>query len=275
MAAPPRTGRPSPAERRRRRTRTLALVVAIALVATLAVPLVALASPARSAHPGTAAAPTSDAEDARSVLGTADVHEVWLWSTAYLRGDEAGLAGPLDSAEQWVAGTADGTRTAWRDPEQDRVVEAGWDDDVELARALEGLAADDRLVTDEGDWLVVGADGTVRGLLPERVGDGPAEPTSLADFQTLRTARWEAALAGDGLTDGMAGGTGGPDATADDDGAAGQGGLRSAVPVAVVVAMLLTGTALAVRARRERDRTVRDGGDGPQAAVGSASPRSS
>ncbi|MFP5380016.1 MAG: hypothetical protein ACLGHP_09770, partial [Vicinamibacteria bacterium] len=42
------------------------------------------------------------ADDAREVLGATVVHEVWLWSTAFLRGDEAGLAGPLDSAEQWV-----------------------------------------------------------------------------------------------------------------------------------------------------------------------------
>lgn len=242
-------------------------------MATLAIPLAALAAPRAVASSSTPAA--RGADDARAVLGTSDVHEVWLWSTAFLRGDEAGLVEPLDSAEQWVAGTPDGTRTAWRDPEQDRVVEAGWDDDVELARALEGLAADDRLVTDEGDWLVVGADGTVRRLLPERFSEAPAEPTSLADFQTDRTARWEAAVAGDGLADGTAGGAGGTDATAD-DGAAGQGGLRSAVPVAVVVAMLLTGTALAVRTRRERDRAERvPRGDGPQAAVGSTSPRSS
>lgn len=264
MAAAPRSGRPSPAERRRRRTRTLALVVAIALVATLAIPLAALAAPARPGATGVAAAPGGD--DAGAVLGTQDVHEVWLWSTAFLRGDAGALAEPLESADQWVAGAAGGTRTAWRDPEQDRVVLAASDDDAELADALGGLPAGDRLVTDEGDWLVLAADGTVRALLPDRLGEGPGTPTALADFQASRAARWQAVLAADdGGEEALAGGAGSP------GGAAEPGLLRSAVPWAVLVALTLTGTAVAVRTRREQGR--RDAG--AQAAVGSTSPRSS
>jgi hypothetical protein len=269
MAAPLRSGRPSPADRRRRRTRTLALVVAIALVATLAVPLVTLAAPP-AATATLAVVPAEGGEDARTVLGTQDVHEVWLWSTAFLRGDAAALAAPLDGADQWVAGTASGTRTAWLDPEQDSVVLAASDDDVELAGALATLGAGDRLVTDEGDWLVLAADGTVRALLPDRPGQGPPSPTTLADFQTTRSARWAAVLAAaDVAGEDMAGGGGG--AGSPGDAAAGPGALRSAVPWAVLAAMALTGTAVAVRTRRERDRRVPD----PQAAVGSTSPRSS
>jgi hypothetical protein len=283
MAAPPRSGRPSPAERRRRRTRTLALVVAIALVATLAVPLAALAAPRPSLGPaplGPAPAALPDPQglqDAREVLGTQELHAVWLWSTAFLRGDVAALTAPVDAADQWLAGAPAGTRTAWLDPEQGRVVEAASDDDAELATALTTLASDDRLVTDEGDWLVLAADGTVRPLLADRVGEGPAAPTALADFQATRSARWEAVLAtaGDGAT------AGGP-ARADDDAAGGAAdGLRSVVPWALLVALVLTGSAVAIRTRRDRaaqDQSAPDQaapGQAAQAAVGSTSPRSS
>nr|WP_297424714.1 hypothetical protein [uncultured Actinotalea sp.] len=278
MAAPPRSGRPSPAERRRRRTRTLALVVAIALVATLAIPLAALATPGRPSGPlpvGAADVSVADAQslaDAREVLGRDDLHEVWLWSTAFLRGDAAALAAPLDGADQWLAGAATGTRTAWLDPDLDRVVLAASDDDAELAAALAALATDDRLVTDEGDWLVLAADGTVRSLVPDRVGEGPAAPTALADFQATRAARWEAVMAAAGDDAGDTGaGSGGTDDAVD---AAGADGLRAVVPWVLLVALVLTGSAVAVRARRGRTAGEEAGGAG-QAAVGSASPRSS
>lgn len=251
MAAPSRPDPPSPFERRRRRTRTLALVLAIALVATLAVPFAALAAPGPTAEAGPVAAlaapaASRDAADARDVLGTAQVHEVWLWTTAFLRGDAAAVDDPVESAEQWVAPGGDGTRTAWRDPEQDEVVLAASDDDVALAGALADLTAADRLVTDEGDWLVVGDDGTVRALLPDRPGQGPVERVALAAFQTERAARWEAVLAQAGQDGTLGGGAAGaPSATQE-----GPGALRSAVPWAVGGALLMTVTALAVRARR-------------------------
>ncbi|WP_225753669.1 hypothetical protein [Actinotalea sp. Marseille-Q4924] len=260
MAAPPR--RLSPAERRRRRTRTLALVVAIALVATLAVPLAALAAPGQTASQstpsqgpasqapaGSAPRTAPEAEEVRDALGTTDAHEVWMWTTAFLRGEASALDDPLESADQWVAATEGGTRTAWRDPDEGRVVLAGWDDDAELGQALRELAPEDRLVTDEGEWLVLRPDGTVSAVLPERVGDAPTGPVTLEEFQSERSARWEAVLADaqDGDGEGMAGG--GAGASADEDGRPGT--LRSVVPWAVGAALLLTGTALAVRARRE------------------------
>ena len=256
MAAPSRPGRPSPAERRRRRTRTLALVVAIALVATLAVPLAALAVPA--ALPA-AVDGSQDRRDAEEVLGTDAVHEVWLWTTAFLRGDGDAVAAPVETAEQWVAAKDGGTRTAWRDPGLDRVVLAGSDDDVELARALGDLAPGERLVTDEGDWLVLGEDGTVRALLPERSGGLAGAPVTLADFQTDRSARWEAVLADAQDGQAVGGGSGGP--AADGDAA---DGVRAAVPWAVGAALLLTGTALVVRARRQDPAVV----TGPDRANG-------
>jgi hypothetical protein len=250
-AAPPRSGRPDPAERRRRRTRTLALVVAIALVATLAVPFAALAAPRADAGGPVAAAPgsASTPDAVAEVLGGAPAHEVWLWTTTFLRGGPAGLGEPLEPAEQWVAAADGGTRTAWRDPSVDRIVLAASDDDTELAAALGSLTAADRLVTDEGDWLVVAPDGTVRALLPDRSDDAAAEPVALADFQLERSARWQATLAEARDDEALGGGVGGP-VVAPEAG----GGLRAAVPWAVGAALLLTGTALAVRARRERDR---------------------
>lgn len=214
-------------------------MVAIALVATLAVPLAALAAPRSGTAP----------EEATEVLGGAPAHEVWLWTTAFLRGDAAGLAEPLEPAEQWVAAGDGGTRTAWRDPDADRIVLAATDDDTELAAALGSLTAADRLVTDEGDWLVVGPDGTVRALLPDRQPEGLDEPLALADFQLERSARWQVTLAEARDGEALGGGAAGqPVATTDGGG----GALRAAVPWVVGAALVLTFTALALRGRRER-----------------------
>lgn len=201
-------------------------------VAALAV-TVGMASPAAAdeAVPGDVVAAYSDrAIDALRVSGDDSVdvdksevpdfsaasrfgepHQVFLWSSASIAGDSAATA--VEPLEEWVApiltehGDVLGTYRVWRERPKSAAELAGFDNDIELARALESLSAGAILVSDppSGAWLSL-EDGIVSPLNDLATVEVPY-PSPVEEVTALVAKRYAAAIAqAGGESDSMGGG---------------------------------------------------------------------
>jgi hypothetical protein len=139
-------------------------------------------------------------------------HQVNLWSPELIAGKS--FSEPISPLEEWLApilgqgGEPLGTYRVWRPTSDSKAELAGYNDDIELARAL--LQIDDKsdLVSDPAieAWYAV-SDGSVTAVNQSAAREVPY-PTSIADVAKIVSARYAEAIetseeAGEGAAGGM------------------------------------------------------------------------
>ena len=161
-------------------------------------------------NPGTFANPV----DYGDVVGFGTIHEVFVWSHAFIfDGDPTSAPEPY---EFWIApallnnGDAAGTATVrWPSPEGVARV-SGYDNDVELGNALKKVPDGAQLITDYtiNAWYAV-KDGTVTAVNTAAATEVP-QPMPIEEFQPIIATRWaERIAASEGVFGGAGGGGGG------------------------------------------------------------------
>jgi hypothetical protein len=140
-------------------------------------------------------------------------HQIHTWSDAMIAGDTSAV--PTTATEEWLAtvltakGNPLGTYRVWRPAAGNTAEMAGYNNDLELARAIVAMPADAILVNDapSGEWLSI-EDSTVSALNQVATFEVPS-PMSVADYTPIISERYAAAVADAADRDGAVGG-GGP-----------------------------------------------------------------